>query len=201
MSATVTLPLTEWQAQMDLRQEAEKQAANFKRQLIEARMQTGGDPARCRSLNELARNLLSVTRFAVSQLPPESHRNWPARELRGAAQLLPMLNDHDQNDREIASEFQAFADECERWDRARATGYSIVINGRRRLWTTQTISYEEIVRAVNDGREKPDTRLHTITYEWRNAISSGSGSITPEMAYPVTVNDGMIITAMVTDGA
>jgi hypothetical protein len=56
------------------------------------------------------------------------------------------------------------------------------------------LSYEEVVQRADSGRSK--TLLHSVTYHVRGGRS---GSLTPGQS--VTVEDGMVFNAYVTDGA
>lgn len=119
-TATVTISLTELDELRRAKIDRENELAACKRELAEAKLNTSDDKT-TRTLTELARNAIKVAAFAVSQMPPEATKGWPSAALRKVVELMPMLPDHDQNDCELAMDFTAFASECERWERYRAS--------------------------------------------------------------------------------
>jgi len=72
-------------------------------------------------LCELVRHSLTITRFAVANLPPETIRSWPTEALRKVVMGIPALPDYSIDDRDLAGELRAFADECDRWTLERAS--------------------------------------------------------------------------------
>jgi hypothetical protein len=113
-SATVTIPLDEWDEEKNRRVTAENEAAALRKQLVDLKLESG-DPKITKALTELSRKLLDGVRFAIAQMPPEATKGWPAESLREAVALLPMLPDYSTDDSDLAREIKAFAAECDRY--------------------------------------------------------------------------------------
>ncbi len=90
--------------------------AELERDLVAAKR---ADP-RVRDLEALARDLITVMRFAVANLPPETTRNWPRTELTMIATHLQALPSYGSDDETLAIELRAFVDSCIDADRKRA---------------------------------------------------------------------------------
>jgi hypothetical protein len=118
-NATVTIPLDEWTAHQGELETARRKAAELETQLAAAKLLVGDDRT-VKALNELARAQGVIVAFAVGNLSPETIRNWPIKELRKTIGLAPVLAAYNQVDREQCVEWEAFASECERWERERA---------------------------------------------------------------------------------
>lgn len=110
------MELGEYESLKQARVIAENETARLQKALINARL----DDDAVQRLTSLARHALSITRFAVENLPPEMIKNWPYRELRMLAELMPGLPDHNGlDDDSLAIELRNFAGECERFERNR----------------------------------------------------------------------------------
>ena len=115
MPAHITMDLAEYEQIKQARTDAENVAAKLREDLKLA-MLAKPDLG---SLTELSRNLLTVARFAVGNLPPETTKGWPCDALRTASQLLQALPDHSLDDASLAIELRNFADEAATFERAR----------------------------------------------------------------------------------
>ncbi len=127
--AQITIDLTEFDALRDARKAAEENAARLERELIQARL-NAGDALTTKGLTKIARSAMTIARFAVANLPPESTRNWPSSALREISELIGILPDYSTDDGEMAGEFRAFASEVERFEKWRAS------NGKERAPTS-----------------------------------------------------------------
>jgi hypothetical protein len=89
---------------------AEQEAADGRAALQAQRLEdpTGRVPA----LTSFARECLTIARFAVANLPPETIRGWPVEALRRMILGLKDLPDYDVNDRDMALDLLNFADDC-----------------------------------------------------------------------------------------
>jgi hypothetical protein len=63
---------------------------------------------------------------------------------------------------------------------------SIIVNGRPRVVTTKTVSYEDVVRLAY---ENPPQHLLTLTF-YRGPFRKSEGSLTPGES--INVKDGMV---------
>lgn len=110
-SATLNMTLADYEALKAARTKAEQDLADVQRQLEEARR---ADPTgKLTALNEFARDCLTLARFAVANLPPETIRGWPYAELMRVADTMHVLPDFSTNDRDMALDLMAFARDCE----------------------------------------------------------------------------------------
>lgn len=116
--AKIELSMEEFKQLENERDEARRENVELIRRLTEAKLDSGEGAVR--SLTELGRALLTVVRFAVGQIPPESVKHVPTKELHKASELLAVLADHSVDDVSIASELKVYAMECERLERFRA---------------------------------------------------------------------------------
>jgi hypothetical protein len=121
MPAKIEMSLDEYKAVENERDTALKEVARLRAELIDAKLNVvvEGSDTNVRKLVTLTRALLDVTRFAVGQLPPETHKGWPFAALKTASDLLPVLPDHTVDDISIANEFRSFVKEGERVERVR----------------------------------------------------------------------------------
>lgn len=104
------------------RDDARKEVARLRAELIDTKLNAviEGSDTNLKKIVTLTRALLDCTRFAVGQLPPETNKGWPIASVKRASELLSVLPDHAVDDISIASEFRAFAVECERIENVRA---------------------------------------------------------------------------------
>lgn len=110
-SATLNMTLADYEALKAARTKAEQDLADVQRQLEEARK---ADPTgKLVALNAFARECLTLARFAVANLPPETIRGWPYAELMRIADTIHVLPDFSTNDRDMALDLMAFARDCE----------------------------------------------------------------------------------------
>jgi len=107
----------EYKQLIDSRDAALAKNAELARALVEAKLDAGDGSTR--NLVELLRCLLTCTRFAVGELPPETTKGWPSGDLKRAAELLAQMPDHTVDDVSIASEFRGFIEDVERTERYR----------------------------------------------------------------------------------
>jgi len=116
--ASHTLDNDEYNSLISGREAAEREANNLKIELARVRNE---DPAnRIAPLNELARSMLEIVRFAVANLNPESTRSWPAKALERVATLMPAMTDFTSaDDGVLAHEFRAFAGDCREYAQRR----------------------------------------------------------------------------------
>lgn len=106
---TVTRTLDQYHQELAQRQAVEKELADTKRALIEAR---SADPTG--KLTQITKGFvdaLEVVKFAVANLPAESFRGWPFKELRQVASAVRALPDAGDNERDLAIELEKFANE------------------------------------------------------------------------------------------
>lgn len=109
-SATLNLSMSDYTMLLNRVKEAEQEAAEARVALQAQRLEdpTGRVPA----LTSFARECLTIARFAVANLPPETIRGWPVEALRRMTLGLKDLPDYDVNDRDMAIDLLNFADEC-----------------------------------------------------------------------------------------
>lgn len=113
-SATVNIALSDLMQLQRAKEDAEAQIAKLQDQLREEATKAS-DPI----LLQAARAGIQVTRFAVSQLPPESTMGWPTNDLLKIAELLPQMPDATVDDGELGVTLASFARECEIFERRR----------------------------------------------------------------------------------
>lgn len=106
-TATVTIPLTEFQEITNTREEALKRAAAAEKRLNEEKI-AANDGA----TYAIARAALDVVRLAIGNLPPETTRGWPISALRVIAEQLPVMDGASTDDKDLATTIGYFADEC-----------------------------------------------------------------------------------------
>lgn len=125
----VTLTGEEFDALRNARRVAEERAAQLERELVEARKQ---DPnGRIEHLTKLARDMLTIVRFGIANMPPETVRGWPIDALVAVAAGLEHLPDYTADDRELALFMQHFAAEAHEIEAYRKTPE--YLEERRRL--------------------------------------------------------------------
>ena len=114
--AEITMTLEEYKKLDSARDEALREVSTLRAQLVDAKLSAVVDSNQTsiRRIVELTRALLEISRFAVGQLPPETNKGWPIESVKRASVLLVELPDSTVDDVSIASEFRAFAIECER---------------------------------------------------------------------------------------
>jgi hypothetical protein len=116
-SATLTLTLADYDALKNARTTAENEAADLRRQLKEAR--TADPLGKLTDLNKFTRDCMTVARFAVANLPPETIRGWPYEALQNLAHNIHVLPDFSTNDRDMALDLLAFARDAEELEKRR----------------------------------------------------------------------------------
>lgn len=116
--ASHTLDDEEYQALQRARRGNEERIATLEAELVLVKQE---DPAnRIKPLMQLARAELTIVRFAVANLNPESTRGWPTAALDLIADLLPTLPDYSADDGDLANELRAFKRDCEQYALVRA---------------------------------------------------------------------------------
>lgn len=106
---SVTRTLTEYHQELAQRQAVEKELADTKAALIEAR---NFDPSgKVKEITEGFSHALDVVRFAVANLPAESFKGWPFKALREVAKVIQKLPNAADNERDLATEILKFAGE------------------------------------------------------------------------------------------
>jgi hypothetical protein len=110
-AATVTIPYTEYENEKKARRAAEQKLIELEAKLSSMKVEAS-DP----HLISMTKYTLSVVRFAVASLPPESIKGWPFTALREIALLLPIMPDATQDHTELAMTLETFALECERYE-------------------------------------------------------------------------------------
>jgi hypothetical protein len=119
---TITLTGDEYQELLNNTKTANNDAAALRAELVKVRTEAlEQGVVSGKLLCELVRHSLTVTRFAVANLPPETIRGWPTEALRKVVMGIPALPDYSIDDRDLAGELRAFADECDRWALERAS--------------------------------------------------------------------------------
>ncbi len=115
MPATVEMPLEEYEQLKHARRDAEEETARMQKQLVEWKL----TDEHLRELVEFGRAALTVARFAVENLPPETIKGWPHAALLRVSELLTKMPDASLDDRTLAIELRNFAGECARFERGR----------------------------------------------------------------------------------
>jgi len=110
-SATLTIPMKDYNAMQSDIATARQEASALREELIAAKLVDPSD--RVKSLTAFARDCLTITRFAVGNLPPEMIRGWPYAALKRVADDIAQLPDCSFDDHDLANELRAFAKECE----------------------------------------------------------------------------------------
>jgi hypothetical protein len=114
VTATVTIPYSEFEEIQKARQAAEERAAKAEVLVATTKVE------KCNQhLLALSRAAIEIVRYAVASLPPESNRGWPFEALRSVAAELPHAPDATQDHTELAQTLSTFAIECERQERRR----------------------------------------------------------------------------------
>jgi len=117
MNATVNISLDELNTTIAKIAVAEQEIAVLRQQLTDAKLR---DPSeRVAEVTRFARNCLTITRFAVANLPPEMIKGWPWEALRRVAEDITLLPDCSIDDRDMAIDLVAFSRECEEHERRR----------------------------------------------------------------------------------
>ena len=116
--ASITLSMEEYRDLEEKKIQAENSAADLQKQLLVAH--ATAIEQHVPGLLALVDEALTVVRFAVGNMPPESTRNWPIVSLQRVADLMPHLPGFGAKEQEIAIDFNHFAAECERFERWRA---------------------------------------------------------------------------------
>jgi hypothetical protein len=122
-SAMVNIQLSELMAVQRGKEEAEALAAKLQEQLREQTTKASDQ-----LLLQVARLGISITRFAVSQLPPESTMGWPTTDLAKLAELIPQLPDASVDDSELSVTLTSFAAECATFERRRKARQLLVVD-------------------------------------------------------------------------
>lgn len=107
MNATVTISLSEWQAQIDALRSAEQEIVSLKKDLIEAR---------CSDPSDRVPRLIRGMRAAARLIPLAMQcgaRAWPYEALIDFATVLESMPDVDVNDVVMAIDMRKFADNQE----------------------------------------------------------------------------------------
>jgi len=123
--AKIEMTLEEYNELVAKRVAAENELADVKKQLTDARatslaIETGGESA-AKRLDKLVRDAVTVVRFAVANLPPETTPGWPVNALQSVAANLDALPTFSIDDRDLHSELRAFAREAESHEVRRAS--------------------------------------------------------------------------------
>lgn len=109
--AKIELTLGDYEGLQNQIREAQAEAAKLRQQVIDARL---ADPTNTIvKVTAFAREALTVARFGIANLPPEMHPRWPFQALRNVAETISCLPDFSTDDRDMAHDLKAFANECE----------------------------------------------------------------------------------------
>jgi hypothetical protein len=109
-SVTLTISMEEYQALIEGRNKAEREAAEANAQAIAARM---SDPtATVEKVTAFARQCLTVVNYAVANLPPEVNKGWPYEALTRVCEMMNVLPDFGPNDRDMAIDMLNFANDA-----------------------------------------------------------------------------------------
>lgn len=116
---TVTIDTNEWDRLRD-----EGRAKDLKLVELEKLYKSAvadADPSKlCHRLNRLVRDCLTVVRFGVENMPPETVKRWPFASLTEIANDLRLLPDHTVDDDSLAQELRTFVGEILEVERMRA---------------------------------------------------------------------------------
>ena len=108
MQATVNIPLSEFQEIQKARTDAENEVIRLKAQIQSSEIKSSDQ-----TLLSVAKAGIEITRFAVANLPAESTKAWPTKELQTIAELLPSMPGSTTDDQELAVTLNSFSRECE----------------------------------------------------------------------------------------
>lgn len=118
--AKVTLNLSDVnKLQGDLR-EANARALDLEKQIDEASL--GDHEGPTRQYQRAFLDAMQVVRFAIGSLDPLTVRGWPYKELFSIVDHLRSLPGIDGDQAETAGDLKLFAQNCERWEKARDDG-------------------------------------------------------------------------------
>lgn len=110
-NAKVEMTLGELQELQGAKTRAEQETAELRKELEIAKSVDGDE--RVAKVTAFARHCLTIARFAVANLPPETIKRWPYDALRALCATIDVLPDYSINDRDMAIDLLAFARDCE----------------------------------------------------------------------------------------
>lgn len=119
-NATLTIPYNDLKA---LEQRAEQLAirvAELTVAIEDAKL--GGGESAARQLLAALKHALPIVSFAIATMPPLAFRGWPYEHLRQLVKLFASIPGMPVEYTEVVGDFGIFANECERWEKARAAG-------------------------------------------------------------------------------
>lgn len=108
---TLSISLEEWNAALAAKQQAFEETVAVRKELEIAKGVNGDE--RVAKVTTFARHCLTIARFAVANLPPETIKRWPYDSLRGLANTIECLPDFSTDDRDMAIDLLDFARHCE----------------------------------------------------------------------------------------
>ena len=118
--AKVTLTLGEVnKLQSDVR-DANVRISELKSEVVEAKL--GNHDGITRQYQEAFLDAMPIVRFAIGNLHPMTVRGWPFEKLLSITHHLRTLPGIDDDQEETSGDMKIFAQECERWEKARDEG-------------------------------------------------------------------------------
>jgi hypothetical protein len=111
-NAKIEMTLGELQELQGAKTRAEQETADV-RKLLEIAKGIDGDE-RVAKVTAFARHCLTIARFAIANLPPETIKRWPYEALRSLCNTIDVLPDFSTQDRDMAIDLLGFASECEK---------------------------------------------------------------------------------------
>jgi hypothetical protein len=118
--AEIKMPLSEYDAMRRKVEKLESELRDAHSQYAEARL--GDADSEVRRYRDAFEAAMRVARFGIGNLNPLTVRGWPYQALFTLAEHLDKLPGLSAFEREGAGEIRLFANECKRWEDARAQG-------------------------------------------------------------------------------
>lgn len=120
MSASITMPIEQYESMKKLQADAEARIKDLDEQLVRAKLTT--DSSGCvEALNNGMIAALEIVGFAMANLSPEIIKRWPHQALSTLANNIPAMPTCTAIDIELQSEIRKFVIECQAWEVKRKT--------------------------------------------------------------------------------